>query len=55
MMSTKEDGSGLGLSIAQDIIRIHGGSISFSSKPGETVFIISLPLSAIELRGVANA
>ena len=55
MMSTKEDGSGLGLSIAQDIIRIHGGSISFSSKPGETVFTISLPLSALELRGVANA
>ena len=55
MMSTKEDGSGLGLSIAQDIIRIHGGSISFSSKPGETVFTISLPLSALEHRGVANA
>ena len=44
MISSKQDGSGLGLSIAQDIIRIHGGSISFDSKPGRTVFSISIPL-----------
>jgi len=55
MMSTKEDGSGLGLSIAQDIIRIHGGSISFSSKPEKTVFSILLPMSAVQLKGVVNA
>jgi two-component system nitrogen regulation sensor histidine kinase GlnL len=55
MMSTKDDGSGLGLSIAQDIIRIHGGSIAFSSKPGNTVFSILLPMSSIQLKGVANA
>jgi len=55
MMSTKEDGSGLGLSIAQDIIRIHGGSISFSSKPEETVFSILLPMSAVQFKGVVNA
>ena len=55
MMSTKDDGSGLGLSIAQDIIRIHGGSIAFSSKPGNTIFSILLPMSAIQLKGVANA
>ena len=55
MMSTKDDGSGLGLSIAQDIIRVHGGSIAFSSKPGNTVFSILLPLPTIQLQGVANA
>tara|TARA_B100000900_G_scaffold415728_1_gene446885 strand:+ start:1395 stop:2483 length:1089 start_codon:yes stop_codon:yes gene_type:complete len=55
MMSTKDDGSGLGLSIAQDIIRIHGGSIAFSSRPGNTVFSILLPLPVAQLKGVASA
>ena len=44
MVSVKENGSGLGLTIAQDIIRIHGGSITFESKPGETKFAINLPI-----------
>ena len=44
MVSVKENGSGLGLTIAQDIIRIHGGSITFNSKPGETKFSINLPI-----------
>ena len=44
MVSVKENGSGLGLTIAQDIIRIHGGSITFESKPGETKFAINIPI-----------
>ena len=44
MVSVKEQGSGLGLTIAQDIIRIHGGGIIFSSNPGSTVFSIQIPL-----------
>ena len=44
MVSVKEQGSGLGLTIAQDIIRIHGGGIIFSSYPGSTVFSIQIPL-----------
>ncbi len=44
MVSIKEDGSGLGLTIAQDIIRIHGGSIVFNSSEGETIFAIHIPI-----------
>ena len=44
MVSVKENGSGLGLTIAQDIIRIHGGSIFFNSNPGDTVFAIYMPI-----------
>ena len=44
MVSVKENGSGLGLTIAQDIIRIHGGSIFFNSSPGSTVFAIHIPI-----------
>ena len=46
MVSVKENGSGLGLTIAQDIIRIHGGGIVFSSNPGETIFSIQIPIKA---------
>ena len=44
MVSVKESGSGLGLTIAQDIIRIHGGGIVFKSSPGETTFAIHIPI-----------
>ena len=43
-VSVKKNGSGLGLSIAQDIIRMHGGGISFKSIKGLTVFSIDIPL-----------
>ena len=48
MVSIKENGSGLGLTIAQDIIRIHGGGIVFSSSPGNTVFSIQIPIKVPE-------
>ncbi len=44
MVSVKENGSGLGLTIAQDIIRIHGGGIIFKSNPGKTIFAIQIPI-----------
>ncbi len=43
--TTKKDGNGLGLSIAQKIINQHNGTISISSKINHgTTFKISLPI-----------
>lgn len=43
----KYGGTGIGLAIAQDIMRLHGSRIYVSSKPGEgAVFRFSMPLSA---------
>jgi two-component system sensor histidine kinase KdpD len=36
-------GSGLGLSIAQNIVRAHHGDLTVSSRPGETTFTLTLP------------
>lgn len=54
MVSVKENGSGLGLTIAQDIIRIHGGGIVFESDPNETIFSIHIPIR-IENKEVKSA
>jgi len=44
MSSTKIGNSGLGLSIANDVVLAHGGSISIvTSEPGRTVFSVRLP------------
>jgi signal transduction histidine kinase len=43
--TTKENGTGLGLSVSDRIIKNHGGCISVSSRVNEgTHFVISLPL-----------
>lgn len=41
--------TGLGLSIVDTIVKAHGGSVGLTSKPGKTVFTVTLPMS-----GVAN-
>lgn len=44
----KYGGTGIGLSIAQDIMRLHGSRITVSSVPGQgSTFRFSLPLSAV--------
>ena len=46
--TTKSNGTGLGLTIVYKIIKEHRGEINFSSKKGETIFTVKLPLSHIE-------
>lgn len=46
MVTNKEGGSGLGLSIAQTLIEQHGGSIECDSWPGHTEFNIYLPFTS---------
>jgi PAS domain S-box-containing protein len=41
--TTKERGTGLGLSVVHRIVSDHGGSIRFDSRPGSTVFTVRLP------------
>jgi len=44
MVSGSSNGMGLGLSISQALINRHQGLIEFTSKPGQTVFRVLLPL-----------
>jgi two-component system, NtrC family, nitrogen regulation sensor histidine kinase GlnL len=44
LVSGREGGSGLGLTLAQTFINRHHGMISFESAPGDTVFTILLPV-----------
>ena len=38
------DGNGLGLAIVKELVEMHSGKITVSSKPGDTKFIVTLPL-----------
>jgi two-component system nitrogen regulation sensor histidine kinase GlnL len=44
LVSGREGGSGLGLTLAQNFIQQHHGSIEVDSKPGRTCFTVLLPL-----------
>lgn len=44
MVTGRADGTGLGLPIAQALIHQHDGLIECSSRPGETIFTILIPL-----------
>ena len=44
LVSGREGGSGLGLTIAQNFVQHHHGSIECSSVPGHTVFTLRLPV-----------
>lgn len=42
--TTKPEGTGLGLTVAQDVVAAHGGTIEVSSTPGEgSIFTVTLP------------
>ncbi len=42
--STKSSGTGIGLSVCQDIALAHGGRLTFASRPGQTHFDLILPI-----------
>ncbi len=44
LVSGRDDGTGLGLTLAQNFIAQHRGTIAFESRPGKTVFTILLPV-----------
>jgi two-component system nitrogen regulation sensor histidine kinase GlnL len=44
LVTTRSDGTGLGLPTAQELISRHGGLIEFDSRPGRTVFYVRIPL-----------
>ena len=41
--SKGQGGTGLGLAVAQKVVREHQGRIDVHSKPGETTFTVTLP------------
>jgi len=45
LVSGRENGSGLGLTIAQSFVQQHGGTIEVTSRPGRTCFSLMLPLT----------
>ncbi len=45
LVSGREGGTGLGLSLAQTFVQYHEGVIEFESRPGRTTFRILLPLT----------
>lgn len=46
LVSGRAEGSGLGLALAQQVIREHGGWLGYRSRPGHTVFTVLVPLAA---------
>jgi two-component system nitrogen regulation sensor histidine kinase GlnL len=54
LVSGRAGGTGLGLPLAQELISRHGGLIEYRSRPGQTVFMVRLPIeteSAARLPG----
>lgn len=56
LVSGRAEGSGLGLPLAQQVAREHGGSLGYRSRPGHTVFTLLLPVpdSAAEVTDAAR-
>ena len=45
LVTGKNSGAGIGLTIAQELVSGNGGLIEFESRPGKTVFRIRLPVA----------
>ena len=48
LVSGREGGTGLGLTLAQSFVTQHGGTITFDSQPGNTTFTLLLPTNNSE-------
>lgn len=48
LVSGRAEGSGLGLPLAQQVAREHGGSLGYRSRPGHTVFTLLIPVPDTE-------
>jgi two-component system nitrogen regulation sensor histidine kinase GlnL len=48
LVSGRASGSGLGLTLAQSFIQMHGGFISVQSEPGKTDFHVQIPYTSLE-------
>ncbi len=48
LVTTRAEGTGLGLPAAQELLSRHGGLIEFESRPGRTVFFLNIPLEQTE-------
>jgi len=44
LVTSRPDGTGLGLPAAQELLSRHNGLIEFESRPGRTVFFVRIPL-----------
>ncbi len=51
------EGTGLGLALCQTVVRALGGEISFTSRPGSTTFVVTLPPApeAVKVPAVISA
>jgi two-component system nitrogen regulation sensor histidine kinase GlnL len=44
LVTSRAEGTGLGLPAAQELLSRHGGLIEFESRPGRTIFYVRIPL-----------
>ena len=44
LVTSRPEGTGLGLPAAQELLSRHGGLIEFESRPGRTTFFVRIPL-----------
>ena len=50
MRSRTHEGSGIGLALVQELVKLHGGLVHVESRPGDgSTFIVSLPLGSTHL------
>jgi two-component system nitrogen regulation sensor histidine kinase GlnL len=50
LVTSRAEGTGLGLPVAQELLSRHDGLIEFESRPGQTVFYIRIPINNDQVR-----